>query len=155
MGSHFSSCLENLPTADNSVDVVISHYVINQLLDKKRVFRGTYREETYRAIKPGDRIMVSDITLLKELLPTAEKRSIEAYVGYVARAVTGGGYLATMADAGFQDKEIIDELFARGIFGNEATQALTKSLNLGVPSSTINALIDSIISMKIRAIKSN
>ena len=60
-----------------------------------------------------------------------------------------------MADAGFQDEEIIDESSARGIFDNEAAQALTESLNLETPSSTINALIDSIISMKIRAIKPN
>lgn len=40
--------IENLPVADNSVDVVISNCVINLSADKKRVFR-----EIYRVLKPG------------------------------------------------------------------------------------------------------
>lgn len=40
--------IENLPVADNSIDVVISNCVINLSTDKKRVF-----EEIYRVLKPG------------------------------------------------------------------------------------------------------
>ena len=95
--------IENLPVADNFVDVVISNCVINLSLDKRRVFR-----EAFRVLKPGGRLMVSDIVLLKEL-PGVTKNSIEAYVGCIAGATTKEEYLATVADAGFQAVEIVSE----------------------------------------------
>ena len=95
--------IENLPVADNSVDAVISNCVINLSPDKGRVFK-----EAYRALKPGGRVMVSDIVLLKEL-PQYTKNSIEAYVGCVAGATMKEEYLATVAAAGFQGIEIVSE----------------------------------------------
>lgn len=137
--------IENLPVADNSVDVVISNCVINLSPDKKRVF-----QETYRVLKPGGRIMVSDITLLKEL-PAFIKDSIAAYVGCVAGATTREEYLATVADTGFQEVEIIGESSVKGIYDSETAQEFAKSL--GISSSTIDEVIGSVISMKIRAVK--
>ncbi len=96
--------IENLPVADNSADVVISNCVINLSPDKSRVFK-----EAYRALKPGGRVMVSDIVLLKEL-PDAIKSSVEAYVGCVAGASRKDEYLATIAAAGFQNVEVVSEV---------------------------------------------
>ncbi len=74
--------IENLPVADNTVDVVISNCVINLSADKPRVFK-----EIYRVLKPGGKIAISDIALLKEL-PRKTQENIEAYVGCVGGALT-------------------------------------------------------------------
>jgi SAM-dependent methyltransferase len=96
--------IENLPVADNSVDAIISNCVINLSPDKGRVFK-----EAYRALKPGGRVMVSDIVLLQEL-PESIKNSVEAYVGCVAGASRKEDYLATVAAAGFQEVETVSEV---------------------------------------------
>ena len=95
--------IENLPVADNSVDVVISNCVINLSPDKARVFK-----EAYRALKPGGRVMVSDIVLLKELSESI-KNDMTAWAGCVAGASQKEEYLATIVAAGFKDVEIVSE----------------------------------------------
>ena len=95
--------IENLPVADNSADIVISNCVITLSPDKKRVFR-----EAYRVLKPGGRLMVSDIVVLREL-PEAVKNSIEAYVECLAGAVMKDDYINTVKEAGFQDVTIMGE----------------------------------------------
>ena len=98
--------IENLPLADNYVDVVISNCVINLSPDKGRVFK-----EAYRVLKPGGRVMVSDIVLLKEL-PEYTKNSVEAYVACVAGATMREEYLANIKAAGFQEVKIVSEVSA-------------------------------------------
>jgi AhpD family alkylhydroperoxidase len=73
--------IEHLPLADNSVDVVISNCVINLSPDKAQVWR-----EIARVLKPGGRVAVSDLALLKPL-PAEILKMIEALVGCVAGAV--------------------------------------------------------------------
>jgi arsenite methyltransferase len=73
--------IERLPVADNSVDVIISNCVINLSPDKAQVWR-----EIARVLKPGGRVAVSDLALLKRL-PPAVAESVEALVGCVAGAV--------------------------------------------------------------------
>ena len=63
--------IENLPIADQTADVCISNCVINLSEDKRRVYR-----EIYRALKPGGRISICDIVIMKEL--TEEMREDEA-----------------------------------------------------------------------------
>ncbi|OGP74967.1 MAG: arsenite S-adenosylmethyltransferase, partial [Deltaproteobacteria bacterium RBG_16_50_11] len=70
--------IETLPVDDDSIDVVMSNCVINLSPDKAKVFK-----EAFRALKPGGRLTISDIVLLKEL-PGFVKESIEAYVGCVS-----------------------------------------------------------------------
>jgi arsenite methyltransferase len=73
--------IEHLPVADASVDVVISNCVINLSPDKPQVWR-----EIARVLKPGGRVAVSDLALLKPL-PKKILESVEALVGCVAGAV--------------------------------------------------------------------
>ena len=73
--------IEHLPVADANVDVVISNCVINLSPDKPQVWR-----EIARVLKPGGRVAVTDLALLKPL-PPAVRTSIEALVGCVAGAV--------------------------------------------------------------------
>ena len=70
--------IENLPVADNSVDVIISNCVINLAPNKQRVF-----EEAFRVLAPNGRLMVSDIVLLKKL-PQAIQENVEAYAGCIS-----------------------------------------------------------------------
>ncbi|MFN9125812.1 MAG: arsenite methyltransferase, partial [bacterium] len=74
--------IENLPVADASVDVVISNCVLNLSPDKPRVWR-----EVARVLKPGGRVAVSDLALLKPL-PDAVRADVEALVfGLVVMAM--------------------------------------------------------------------
>jgi len=97
--------IEHLPIADASIDVIISNCVINLSPDKESVFR-----ETYRVLKTGGRIMISDIVLTQPL-PTAIANSIAAYVGCVAGAMLKDEYLKKIAAAGFADVKVIEESY--------------------------------------------
>jgi SAM-dependent methyltransferase len=95
--------IENLPLEDGAIDVVISNCVINLSTDKERVFR-----EVYRVLKPGGRMMVSDIVLDGEL-PAAVQDSVAAYTGCIGGALKRRDYLDAMAKAGFAQVEIVAE----------------------------------------------
>jgi ubiquinone/menaquinone biosynthesis C-methylase UbiE len=73
--------IEHLPVADASVDVVISNCVINLSPDKSQVWR-----EIARVLRPGGRVAVSDLALLRPLTRKL-RESLEALVGCVAGAV--------------------------------------------------------------------
>jgi ubiquinone/menaquinone biosynthesis C-methylase UbiE len=92
--------IENLPVGDNSVDVVISNCVINLSADKPRVF-----QEVYRVLKPGGRIAISDIALLKEL-PGKIRESVEAYVGCVGGAILIDDYKKIVEAAMLKDLRV-------------------------------------------------
>jgi SAM-dependent methyltransferase len=73
--------IEHLPVADASVDVIISNCVINLSPEKPQVWR-----EMARVLRPGGRVAVSDLALLKPV-PAAIRESVNALVGCVAGAV--------------------------------------------------------------------
>ena len=96
------STIDHIPLPDASVDCVISNCVLNLAPDKPAVFR-----EIARVLKPGGRLAVSDIALKSEL-PEALARSMAAYVGCIAGAISVGDYKAGLLAAGFQHVEIVD-----------------------------------------------
>jgi arsenite methyltransferase len=89
--------IEHLPVADASVDVVISNCVINLSPDKPQVWL-----EIARVLKPGGRVAVSDLALLKPL-PSAVIEMVEALVGCVAGAVLVSDTERTATEAGLGD----------------------------------------------------
>jgi len=97
--------IEKLPVDNSSVDVIISNCVINLSPDKHKVF-----EEAFRVLKPGGKLMVSDLVLVKEL-PKAIKESVEAYVGCLAGAIKKDEYLKFLTIAGFQEVKIISQSY--------------------------------------------
>jgi SAM-dependent methyltransferase len=141
--------IENLPVADSSVDVVISNCVINLSPEKRRVFN-----EAYRALKPGGRLMVSDIVLLKEL-PDVLKNSIEAYVGCLSGALLKDEYIRTIKAAGFKDVRIIDEAsFPMEFIANDPT-AKEVIKNSKISPEKVREVASSIMSIKVYGIKPN
>lgn len=94
--------IENLPLANNSVDTIITNCVINLTPDKVKTF-----SEAYRVLKPGGRIYLSDIVLLKEL--TEEQRNNKELIsGCVAGALLRDDYLNKIKDAGFNVKVLYE-----------------------------------------------
>jgi SAM-dependent methyltransferase len=89
--------IEHLPVADNSVDAVISNCVINLSPDKPQVWR-----EIARVLKPGGRVAVSDLALLRPL-PPAIREMVEAVIGCVAGAVLVGETERMAREAGLTD----------------------------------------------------
>ncbi len=140
--------IEDLPVADNSVDVVISNCVINLSPDKPRVFR-----EAFRVLKQGGRLMVSDIVLLEEL-PDPVQRSVEAYIGCVAGAMLKDKYVEAIRAAGFRDIRIVQEApFSLEYIANDPTaKAIMEGSNL--PPDELRGIASSIISLGISAVKS-
>jgi len=139
--------IENLPAADNFVDIVVSNCVINLVPDKRRVFM-----EAFRVLKPGGRLMISDIVLLKKL-PNFMKNSVEAYVGCVAGAVKKDEYIETVKAAGFQEVKIIDETSFPSECVTDDPTAKTIMKNLKIQPEKMKEIMSSIISIKVYGIK--
>jgi SAM-dependent methyltransferase len=93
--------IEQLPIATGSADVVISNCVINLVPDKNRAFA-----EAFRALKPGGRLIVSDM-VTHGVLPDAMRSDLTAWAGCVAGAVDVQEYTAVIERAGFRDTEIL------------------------------------------------
>ena len=94
--------IENLPVADNSVDVVMSNCVINLTTNKQRVF-----DEAFRVLRPGGRIMISDLVLSKEL-PSELRRRVDP-TSCVTGAILKEEYLEIVEKAGFRNVGITAE----------------------------------------------
>jgi arsenite methyltransferase len=95
--------IEHLPLADNSVDVIISNCVINLSPNKAQVW-----QEIARVLKPGGRVAVSDIALLRPL-PEKIVGMVESLIGCVAGAVLIGETEKMAVAAGLTDIEVVSK----------------------------------------------
>jgi len=139
--------IENLPVADNTVDVIISNCVINLSVDKDRVFK-----EAYRVLKPGGRLMVSDI-VLEKALPEVVRQSITAYIGCVAGAMLERDYLGAIENAGFQDVRVADEISISTDSVENDPIAASIAESSGLNREQMIDLASAIKSVKVSAVK--
>ncbi len=93
--------IEHIPLEPNIVDVVISNCVINLSPDKDKVFG-----EAFRILRPGGRLAVSDIVLLREL-PEELLGDMSAWSACVSGALLEEEYLASMSRAGFVEVQVV------------------------------------------------
>lgn len=139
--------IENLPVADNSVDVIISNCVINLAPNKKRVF-----EEAFRVLAPNGRLMVSDIVLKKEL-PEAIQRNVDAYAGCIAGAELKDNYLELIRKSGFQKVNVQQEKIypLEYIISEPTTNEIISTL--GITREQIKDAANSVVSISVSASK--
>ncbi len=139
--------IEQLPVDDNSVDVVISNCVINLVPDKNDAFK-----EAYRVLKPGGRIMVSDVVLLKPL-PKSIQNSVEAYIGCLSGAMMRDDYLKVISKAGFKNVKVLGEnTFTIDVMANDPTAKAILD-RPEVSAEDIKSAENSVASIKVSATK--
>jgi arsenite methyltransferase len=92
--------LEQMPIADETVDVVISNCVINLSGDKPQVIR-----EAARVLRPGGRFAVSDV-IADPGMDDATRADMAAWTGCIAGALTDTEFRAALASAGLEEIEL-------------------------------------------------
>jgi arsenite methyltransferase len=92
--------IENLPVANNSVDVIISNCVINLSPDKASVYG-----EAFRVLKPGGRVAISDVVTTAQL-PDEARGDLEQYAACVSGAASVNELEDILTKAGFGDVRI-------------------------------------------------
>jgi len=96
--------LETLPVETASVDAVTSNCVINLVPDKAAVFR-----EISRVLKPGGRVVISDI-LLDGPLPESLAKDVYAYVGCISGAALRQDYFGMLRGAGLGEATVLKDV---------------------------------------------
>jgi arsenite methyltransferase len=92
--------IEDVPLADDSVDVVISNCVINLSADKPSVFR-----ESARVLRPGGRFAVTDI-IADAGMDDETRADLAKWAGCLAGALTQDEFRSELVAAGFEEVEI-------------------------------------------------
>jgi len=136
--------IEHIPLDNAVADVVISNCVINLSPDKGQVFK-----EAFRVLKPGGRIAVSDIVLLKDL-PEDIRRDLKAWSECVSGAVSEEQYIGAIKKAGFDKVKVED----RVIYTHDQLVSYLQDAPSAVSSKAANVdLAQLVASYKITAVK--
>jgi ubiquinone/menaquinone biosynthesis C-methylase UbiE len=137
--------LEALPVESGSIDAITSNCVINLVPDKAAVFR-----EVARVLKPGGRLVISDI-VLDGALPESVEKDVYAYVGCISGALRREPYFAMLESAGLRDVEILKDIDYLGAMIEAAPEEVQALLaRTGVRSEQV---IGKVRSLTFRACK--
>ena len=129
--------IEDIPLADNSIDVVVSNCVLNLLPEKNKIFK-----EIHRVLKHGGHFCVSDV-VLNGIFPKEFTDNASMYAGCIASAIQREDYLAEIEKAAFANIEvkrtktvlIPDEVLEEHL--DESTISGYKAGNVGIYSITV------------------
>ena len=94
--------IESMPVEDESVDWIISNCVINLAPDKDSVFR-----EAYRVLKPGGKLLVSDI--VANHLPKWLRSTISNWANCISGALPEDQYLDAIRRAGLDEIQVFSK----------------------------------------------
>jgi len=141
--------IEYLPVIDSSVDVILSNCVINLSPNKPKVF-----SEAFRVLKPGGKLTLSDVVLLRPLPPVLAN-SAAAYLGCVAGASLKNDYLHMLTEAGFADVQVVGEnpFYLGEAAADPVVQAIIEEARL--TPVEVKEIGKSIVSIKVVATKAS
>lgn len=123
--------IENLPIADSIVDVIISNCVVNLSPEKAKVF-----QESFRVLKPGGRLAISDIVATAEL-PENLKSDMALLTGCMSGASSLTDIETMLKDAGFDKIDIRPKDESKTFIRNWAPDSKIEDY---VVSATIEAI---------------
>ena len=104
--------LEDLPLEDSSVDLVISNCVMNLSVNKRKAF-----SEIYRVLKPGGRLVISDVVCEEE--PDPSIKNDETLRGEcIAGALTQRHLMSIIYETGFSSFTLIKRFPYREVQGH-------------------------------------
>jgi SAM-dependent methyltransferase len=139
--------IEDLPLESESVDAIISNCVINLSPEKDKVYR-----EAYRVLRPGGRVMVSDL-VLERPLPAEILQSVDAYLGCVGGASLRSVYIRTIEEAGFREVRIAREARFADAIALDDPQVREAMDRFGITLEQVKDFLDAVTSLHIFAVK--
>lgn len=141
--------IEDIPLKDNMVDHVISNCVINLSLDKAAVY-----QESYRVLKEGGSLSISDIILEKEL-PDFIKNSLAGHIACVSGSETLDQYLSYIEDAGFKNIKVEKKTNfpLELMLADPQVMQIAKEMNFNLNSEEAKDIASRVMSVSITAEK--
>jgi arsenite methyltransferase len=112
--------IEEIPLDNNKIDVILSNCVINLCEDKEKAL-----SEAYRVLKPGGRLAIADIVILKDI-PDKIRKDAQMWVGCIAGALPIAEYKNTLLKVGFKNIDINPI----NIYTKDTIQGMLKNKNL-------------------------